>query len=500
MGRKFDDEYVSKFVHSNEVPFTITRAEDDQAAYEVSISDKNVIISPEEVSAEVLKYLKKIIRKRKATIRAAELAGLTVLKLITEPTAAAVHYISEKEKNNANVLVFDFGGGTLDVSIIKVSDKQFEVKAVYGDTFLGGRNFDELLFNHFYHKYLENQNVKESRKRIFLRRLRIACVELKKKLSTSLEARLLIPSCFGGDEEILLTITKAEFEELASDIFERALEIVKLCLYDSGTSKSEIDEVVLVGGTTRIPKLKTDVHPDEAVAAGASLQAALLKENLDDLEKYKITEVTPLSLGIETTHKFMDIFIPKNSPLPFKATKRKTTTENEQDAVRITIFEGERKNVTYNNLLGEFIINGFPPRRAGDVEYNINFELDEDGVLNVTASEESTGIYNKLAVTMGQFRLSERKIKISIEEAKKHELEDDVFQKFTSFRNSLEVLCNQIMYDAKKISSTTERETVEGKCKDFLAFTRELDFTEIDRLEARFAEFSYTEDNRCNNM
>ncbi|KAJ8954041.1 hypothetical protein NQ318_004342 [Aromia moschata] len=521
IGRKFDDQYVSKLTSSSETLFSIVRGKDDQAVYQVSIAGEPVTKRPEDVSAEMLKYMKRAASEhlgceiteavisvpayfsnaqRKATKRAAELADLEVLRLITEPTAAAIHYVSDKKKENANILVFDFGGGTLDVSIIKVVDKQFEVKAVYGDTFLGGRNIDEILFNHFQQKYATNSKVNQSRRRIFLRRLRTACVELKKKLSTRSEARLSIPSSFGGDEEVSLSLSREEFEKLNGDLFERAVDVVKICLYNCGMSHTEIDEVILVGGTTRVPKIremisdyfgegiiKTDLHPDEAVAAGASVQAALLRNASRDLERYKITEVTPLSLGIETGKGFMEVFIARNSFLPAREVKRKFTTQNNQAAVRIPIYEGERANVAHNNLLGEFIARGFPPERAGDVKYDVIFELDEDGVLNVTVTEDSIGVRKNLTVTMGEFRLTEKNVKLTVEEAKKYRYADEVFEAFARKKNDLEILCQHIVYDSAKIECQTDRELVREACREFLKFSDGLDFMEIERLEARFA-------------
>ncbi|KAJ8930369.1 hypothetical protein NQ314_016833 [Rhamnusium bicolor] len=526
IGRKFGDEYVSKFARSNEIPFSIVRAEGDQAAFEVTISGTKVIKTPEEVSAEVLKYIKKAasaclecevteavisvparfsVAQREATRKAAKLANLKVLRLVTEPTAAAIHYASDKGKNNTKILVFDFGGGTLDVSIIEVADKKFEVKAVYGDTFLGGRNIDEILFNHFQRKFLKDRLVSESRKRTFLRRLRIGCIEFKRKLSTNPEAKYPIASCFGADEEIYLTMSKNEFDSLTCDIFERALEIIDMGLKDYGISKTDIVEVVVVGGTTRIPKvremlksyfgghkIKTDIHPDEAVAAGASFQAALLNRLGTDaaLENYKITEVTPLSLGIEERCNLMKPLIPKNWPLPCKGRFIGETTNNNQESVLIKIFEGERKNTNYNSLLSEIEINGLPPRRAGDIYFTVKFRLDEDGVLSVRAHEKSTGVKKKLRITMDQFRLSERKIKMSTEEAEKRKHEDDTFEKFVLFKLQAEKSCKHILYDLNKISSEADQEFVERCCRDYLEISETLDFTKINELEGQFEMFN----------
>ncbi|KAJ8935411.1 hypothetical protein NQ314_012830 [Rhamnusium bicolor] len=509
IGRKFDDKFVSKYAESNQSSFLLVRGKCDRAAYQVQIAGINVIKSPEEVSAEVLKYLKDSASEflaqditeavitvpayfsnaqRKATKKAAELAGLNVLKLVTEPTAAAIQYVSDKNKSNSKILVFDFGGGTLDVSLINVNDKTFEVKAVYGDTLLGGRNIDDVLFNHFY---------KPVNKR-FTRRLRNMCVHLKKKLSIEKEVSLCIQHYNSLGSDYYLSLTRNKFDELNRHIFEHALNIVKLCLSESGISKSNIDEVVLVGGSTNIPKIRAllkgffnkplnlDLNPDEAVAAGASLHAEILRDKRIDLEKYKVTEVTPLSLGMVTNMNYMKIIIPRNSSLPARSSHKSRTSFNNQSSAVFTIYEGERKQASLNNELGSFSINGLPLRRAGDVKFETNFYLDEDGILNVTAYEISTGKRNKLAITMGEFRLSEKRIRLSIEEAQNQKHEDDVFEAFNDLKRSLKHILHHILYDLERICSDKDRDFVKKQCDRFLEFVDKLNFTEIIKLEEQF--------------
>lgn len=522
IGRKYDDEFISRYTNANEVHFTLVRGNDEQAAFEIEVSGKTIIKKPEEVSAEVLNYLKNSASdylgenvtkavisvpayfsnaQRKATKTAAELAGLTVLKLITEPTAAAIHYVSDKSRTNSNVLVFDFGGGTLDVSLIKMNRNVFEVKAVYGDTLLGGRNFDEILFEHFYKDFLLGNNHGFASKK-FKRRLSTMCANLKKKLSTNDEFTLYLDR-YDGNSDLSISMTKADFEEINENIFQRTMDVVQLCLEDSGLAKSDINEVILVGGSTRIPKIrqmlndyfgaekiKTDLNPDEAVAAGASIHAAFLLGDSQNLEKYRVTEVTPMSLGIHETGNLMNFVIPKNSRLPNESSRNLVTSFNDQSSIIFSIYEGERRNTIFNNKLGEFSILNLPKKRAGDVEFSVHFNLDEDGILTVTAKENSTGKTNKLVVTMGQFRLSERKIKSSLEDAKKHKIEDEVFEKFTRCKQRLDKQCRHVLYDIHKISSPSDRDFVKERCQQFLRDADTLDFTEIEALEAKFAVYN----------
>ncbi|XP_018563995.1 heat shock 70 kDa protein [Anoplophora glabripennis] len=522
IGRKYDDEFISRYTNSNEIHFSLVRGNDDQAAFEIEVSGETVIKKPEEVSAEVLKYLRRTAceylgeditkavisvpayfsnAQRKATKAAAELAGLTVLKLITEPTAAAVHYVSDKLRTNSNVLVFDFGGGTLDVSLIKVNRNVFEVRAVYGDTLLGGRNFDEALFEHFYKDFLDMNNDNFAGKK-FRRRLSCMCANLKKKLSTNEEFTLFLDR-YDGNSDLSIFMKRAKFEEINECIFQRALDVVKLCLEDSDLKKSDIDEVILVGGSTRIPKIreslndyfgsekiKTDLNPDEAVAAGASIHAAFLLGDCQNLEKYRVTEVTPMSLGVNETGNLMNFCIPKNSRLPIEVSSNLVTSFNNQSIITFSIYEGERKNTIYNNKLGEFSITNIPKKRAGDVEFSVHFHLDEDGILTITAREKSTGRNNKLVVTMGQFRLSERKIKLSLEDARKHKIQDDVFENFVRCKQRLDKQCRHVLYDIEKISSESDKVFVKERCEGFLRDVNTLDFTEIEKLEAKFAVFN----------
>ncbi|XP_018564739.1 heat shock 70 kDa protein-like [Anoplophora glabripennis] len=522
IGRQYDDDFVLKYIKSKQKCFSLVPAPDGQVAFEIEISNKKIIKKPEEVSAEVLKYLKKTAcnylgenvtkavisvpayfsnAQRKATKQAAELAGLSILKLVTEPTAAAIHYVSDKHRINSNILVFDFGGGTLDVSLIKVTNNVFEVKSVYGDTLLGGRDFDNILFTHFYKKICKNDRETFKTDR-FKRKLQNICANLKKNLSVKEEFTCLMDK-YDGNSDVHISMTRTKFEKLCNSTFRRITKVLKLSLEDSGLSESDISEIVLVGGSTRIPKIKdilascfgpnkikTDLNPDEAVAAGASIQAALLLRDHVELEKYKVTEVTPMSLGIEVFGNRMCFLIPRNSPLPSGKVQEIITCSNHQNSIVFCIYEGERKNISYNNKLGEFTVMGLPKKRAGDVKLSVDFYLDEDGILDVRATEMSTGKSNRLVVTMDQFRLSDRKIKFSLEDAKKHKIEDDVFEEFMIYKGEVREHCLHVLYDVKKISSKIDRNFVKESCERFLTNLELVDFTEIEKLEAMFAVYN----------
>ncbi|KAG5868945.1 hypothetical protein JTB14_005537 [Gonioctena quinquepunctata] len=508
LGRKIDDEYISRYRRQKDIQFSLERGENDNAVFQLIVQDQLVTKAPEEVSSEILKYLKKMAdaylgkevkeavisipayfsnAQRKATKKAAEIAGLKLSKFITEPSAGALHYLLDKN-TDSKLLVFDWGGGTLDVSLIQVRNKIFEVKSVYGDTLLGGRDFDKKLFDHFYKPVDEKFN----------RRLQHKCEDLKRQLSTLNNFTVTI-ECYDGANDLELQLTSREFEKLNEELFQRAIDIVEYGLSDAGWKKSDVNEVVLVGGSTRIPKirsllqnlfgkskLKTDLNPDEAVAIGACLQAAMLKTKFANAEQYKITEVTPLSLGVETSDHLMSTIIMRNTSLPAESTKTFITRDNDQREVSFNLIEGERKNTTFNNELGKLSLTGLPCKRAGDVEMSVTFHLDEDGILTVTATETSTGNTNQLRVTLGEFRLSEHKIKLSVQQAAINKYEDDTFEAFILDRDRMTRKCKHILYDLSKITSESYKIAVREKCQHFLNYAAKLKFTESVELEKNF--------------
>ncbi|KAG5868443.1 hypothetical protein JTB14_032559 [Gonioctena quinquepunctata] len=508
LGRKIDDEYISRYRRQKDIQFSLERGENDNAVFQLIIQDQLVTKAPEEVSAEILKYLKEMAvsflgkevkeavisipayfsnAQRKATKRAAEIAGLKLSKFITEASAGALHYIQDKN-TDSKLLVFDWGGGTLDVSLIQVKNKIFEVKSVYGDTLLGGRDFDRKLFDHFY----KPVDLK------FNRRLLHKCEDLKKQLSTLDEFTVTI-ECHDGANDLELQLTSREFDNLTDELFQKAIDIVEYGLSDAGWKKSDVNEVVLVGGSTRMPKIQsllhnlfgkskfqTDFNPDEAVAIGAGLQAAMLKTEFANAEQYKITEVASLSLGVGISDHLMSTIITRNTSLPAESSESFITSENDQSAVTFKIFEGERKNTTYNNELGVLSLTGISRRRAGNVQIHVTFHLDEDGILTVTATETSTGNSNQLRVTLGEFRLSQRKIKLSVQQAAISKYEDDTFETFILNRDVMKRKCKHILYDLSEITSDSHKTAVREKCHFFLNCAAKLKFSESVELEKNF--------------
>ncbi|CAG9764026.1 unnamed protein product [Ceutorhynchus assimilis] len=524
IGRKFDDVYVQKLMKSPEYRYKIIRGTDDKIEVEIRHNSLTVCKTPEQISSEILKYLKESASEylgakvteavisvpahfsnaqRKATKAAAELAGLKVLKLITEPVAAAIHYSKGRLNRISTLLVFDFGGGTLDVSIIEVDKEKFSVKSVEGDTFLGGRDFDQNLLEHFKTKIIKQFGEGAFNDRLE-RRVKDACIRLKTKLSTAQNYSIPI-YCISGNENQSFTIslTRPDFELLSKDLFARAGILVNKCLKEAGMTKANITDVVLVGGTTRMPKvrqiltsyfsdreIRIDLNPDEAVALGASVQAAFLKEKCKELEKFKVTEITPLSLGLGLDRNLMEVAISKNTPLPTKSKDLITRTiANDQEAVLFKIYEGERKNCEYNNLLGTFTIYDLPPGKAGDVELTTTFTLNEDGILEIDAHENSTGKKNKLVVTIGEYRLCDYKIRHTVEDAEKNKADDEVFEKFTRYFYKVEEICNRVLYNINKIATEKDRDFVESKCKLFLINIETIDYKEIGRLKNAFDSF-----------
>ncbi|CAG9764027.1 unnamed protein product [Ceutorhynchus assimilis] len=524
IGRKFDDVYVQKLMKSSEYRYKLIRGNDDKIEVELCHNRLTVCKTPEQISSEILKYLKESASEylgakvteavisvpahfsnaqRKATKAAAELAGLKVLKLITEPVAAAIHYSKGRLNRISTLLVFDFGGGTLDVSIIEVDNEKFSVKSVEGDTFLGGRDFDQNLLEHFKTKIIKQFGEGAFNDRLE-RRVKDACIRLKTKLSTAQNYSIPI-YCISGNENQSFTIslTRPDFELLSKDLFARAGILVNKCLKEAGMTKANITDVVLVGGTTRMPKvrqiltsyfsdreIRIDLNPDEAVALGASVQAAFLKEKCKELEKFKVTEITPLSLGMGLNRNLMNVAISKNTPLPTKSKDLITSTMvNNQKTATIQIYEGERKNCEYNNLLGTFTIHDLPLGKSGDVKITTTFTLNEDGILEVDAHENSTGKKNKLVVTIGEYRLCDYKIRHTVEDAEKNKADDEVFEKFTRYFYRVEEICNHVLYNLNKIASQKDRNFVESKCEMFSIMIKILNYKEIDRLKNAFNSF-----------
>ncbi|KAL1806411.1 hypothetical protein ACET3Z_029479 [Daucus carota] len=394
--------------------------------------------------------------QRQATKDAATIAGLNVLRILVEPTAAAVAYGLDKELTSRSarekiVLIFDLGGGTFDVSLLNIKNGRFEVLATAGDTHLGGEDFDNRLVNHLVDEFKMKHGKDISQNAKSLRRLRNACEKAKRFLSQNVVATINVDYLYEG-EDFSSDITRARFEDLNLDLFKSCLETVAKCLKDAKMDKSRVDDVVLVGGSSRIPKVQQllqeffdgkplcrSINPDEAVAYGAAVQAAVLNgagnHHIRDLV---LLDVTPLSLGVQLLGKKMSIVIPRNTRIPASKEMTYYTSEDDQISVWFPVYEGERTRSTDNNLLGEITLHGLPPAPRGEVEVVIRFDIDANGVLHVTAVCKVSGVKADTTITSDKRRHSKDEIDMMIQEAQMYRAEDENFKKNIQAMNDFE--------------------------------------------------------------